>query len=132
MIINHPSNNDRNFYYLYYVSCIPEQFLVFSPYLDIAPNVLMSHGSSSIKSIPISFGLAQTIHTGTYIIDIYTELKFSWCHLNIPSACTASSCYCEWLSYVLQCGWIYQHWRTQQLAVSETTDRTLLEITFIM
>lgn len=77
MIINHPSNNDRNFYYLYYVSCVTEQFLVFSPYLDIAPNVLMSYGSSSIKSIPISFGLAQTIHTGTYIIDIYTELKFS-------------------------------------------------------
>lgn len=71
MIINHPSNNDRNFYYLYYVSCIPEQFLIFSPYLDIAPNVLMSYGSSSIKSIPVSFGLAQTIHTGTYIIDIY-------------------------------------------------------------
>lgn len=129
MIINHPSNNHRSFYYLYYVSCIPEQFLIFSPYLDIAPNVLMSYGSSSIKSIPVSFGLAQTIHTGTYIIDIYTELKFSWCHLNIPSACTASSCYCEWLSYLLQCGWIYQHWRTQQLAVS---DRNLLEITFIM
>lgn len=41
VIINHLSNNYGNFYYLYYVSCIPEQFFVFSPYLDIPPNVFV-------------------------------------------------------------------------------------------